>query len=169
MRKYYVQSEDGIIELEFEEQGEHIRIRMEDREMVADLRKVSEPSLFSFIIDNQSHEVFVERRGDEFDVLVGGELFRLQVQDEWARRLASIRRRNQAAEGELHVPAPMPGIVLRIEVAVGDKVVRGQGLVVLGAMKMENQIKAPREGVVKAVAVEAGQTVEQGRVLVVIE
>ena len=169
MKKFYVQSDDGLLEFEFEEKGEHLLIRTGEQELTVDLRKVSEPSLFSLIIDNQSHEVFVDRHGDEYDVLVEGELHRMKVQDEWARRLASIQRRTKHADGELTVKAPMPGIVLRVEVCAGDVVERGQGLVVLGAMKMENQIKAPRKGLVKAVSVEAGQTVEQGRALVVIE
>jgi biotin carboxyl carrier protein len=169
LKKLYVQTDDGLIELEFEEKGEHLLIRVGDRELTVDLRKVSEPSLFSLIIDNQSHEVFVDRRGDEYDVLVEGELHRMKVQDEWARRLASIQRRSKHVEGELTVKAPMPGIVLRVEVTAGDVVEQGQGLIVLGAMKMENQIKAPRKGIVKSVAVEPGQTVEQGRALVVIE
>jgi biotin carboxyl carrier protein len=169
LKKYYVQTDDGLIELEFEEKGDHLLVRMGDQELTVDLRKVSDPSLFSLIIDNQSHEVFVDRHGDAYDVLVEGELHRMHVQDEWARRLASIQRRSKHVEGDLIVKAPMPGIVLRVEVSPGDTVERGQGLVVLGAMKMENQIKAPRGGVVKEVSVEAGQTVEQGRALVIIE
>ncbi len=169
VKKYYVQTDDGLLEFEFEERGEHLLIRTGDQELLVDLRKVSEPSLFSLIIDNQSHEVFVERNGDEYDVLVEGEMHRMKVQDEWARRLASIQRRTKHAEGALEIKAPMPGIVLRVEVAVGDSVERGQGIIVLGAMKMENQIKSPRKGVVKSVDVEPGQTVEQGRTIVVIE
>ena len=61
VKKYYVQTDDGLLELEFEEQGEHLLIRVGEQELLVDLRKVSEPSLFSLIVDNQSHEVFVER------------------------------------------------------------------------------------------------------------
>ena len=169
MKKFYVQTDDELVEVEFEEQGQHLLIRAGGEELIVDLRKVSEPSLFSLIIDNQSHEVFVERCGDEYDVLVEGELHRLKVQDEWARRLASIQRRTKHVEGALEIKAPMPGIVLRVEVAVGDTVERGQGIIVLGAMKMENQIKSPRKGIVKSVEVEPGQTVEQGKTIAVIE
>lgn len=169
MKKYYVQTDDGVVELECEEQGDHLLIRVGEQEMLVDLRKVSEPSLFSLIVDNESHEIFVERTGDEYDVLVEGEMHRMKVQDEWARRLARIQRRTKHADGLIEIKAPMPGIVLRVEVVPGDTVERGQGIIVLGAMKMENQIKAPRKGLVKSVDVEAGQTVEQGRTIAVIE
>ena len=86
----------------------------------------------------------------------------MKVQDEWARRLASIQRRTKHADGLLEIKAPMPGIVLRVEVAAGDTVERGQGIIVLGAMKMENQIKSPRKGVVKSVEVEPGRRSSRG-------
>jgi biotin carboxyl carrier protein len=168
MMRYYVQTEERTLEIEFEEQGESLRVRLGGEEMLLDLKHVNEPSLYSLILDNQSHEVFVEEVDGEYDVLIAGELFRLQVQDEWARRLANIQRKSRVAEGDLPVKAPMPGAVLSVEVEPGQQVKRGQGVVILGAMKMENQIKAPRDGVVKSVNCEQGQTVEQGRVLLVL-
>jgi len=169
MTRYYVQAEDQTLEIDFEEHGEHLAVKLGAERMLVDLKQVSGPSLFSLIIDNQSYEVFVEEQEGEYDVLIAGELFRLKVQDEWARRLANIQRKSRIQEGDLPVKAPMPGAVLAVEVAPGDHVERGQGLVILGAMKMENQIKAPRAGVVKSVHCEQGQKVEQGRVLVVLE
>jgi pyruvate carboxylase subunit B len=95
-------------------------------------------------------------------------MFHLTVQDEWARRLANIQRKSDVESGQIVVKAPMPGAVVAVEVAAGQDVKRGQGLLVLSAMKMENQIKAPRAGRVVSVEVQPGQTVEQGRALVVI-
>jgi biotin carboxyl carrier protein len=74
-----------------------------------------------------------------------------------------------AAAGEVRVTAPMPGRVLRILVKPGDEVAARQGLVVVEAMKMENEIGAPKAGRIKEVAASAGQSVESGRLLVVIE
>ncbi len=168
MTKYYVQAEDQTLEIDFEEQGSLLAVKIGDERMLVDLQQVNEPSLFSLIIDNHSFEVFVEEQADEYEVLIAGELFRLKVQDEWARRLANIQRKSRVQEGDLPIKAPMPGAVVAVQVAPGDQVERGQGLVILGAMKMENQIKAPRAGVVRSVHCEQGQTVEQGRVLLVL-
>lgn len=74
-----------------------------------------------------------------------------------------------AATGDVRVVAPMPGRIVRVLVKPGDRVEARQGLVVVEAMKMENEIAAARAGVVKEVAVSAGQSVESGRLLVVIE
>jgi len=169
--RYYVQAADEVLAIDVEEEGEQLLVRLGDHHLSVDLRKVSDPSLFSLIVDNRSFELLVEPTepgSDEYDILVEGDHFRLLVQDEWARRLATIQRRSRVPEGELEIKAPMPGVVLAHEVAVGDVVKHGQGLLILGAMKMENQIKSPRDGVVKVLAVEPGDIVEQGRLLVVL-
>ncbi|MGH2457581.1 MAG: acetyl-CoA carboxylase biotin carboxyl carrier protein subunit [Chloroflexota bacterium] len=167
--KYYVDVEDRTIELDFQEEGEQLLVRVGDDVLTVDLRQVTEPSLYSLLIDNRSFELFVEQNGDVFDVLIGGELFHLKVQDEWARRLANIQRKTQVETGLLAIKAPMPGAVISVEVTPGQDVKKGQGVVILSAMKMENEIKTPRAGRVKSVEVQPGQTVEQGRTLVVIE
>jgi biotin carboxyl carrier protein len=96
-----------------------------------------------------------------------------------AGRLASVavngRRTGRAADtgaaghGEQRIAAPMPGRVVRVLVGAGDDVAARQPVVVVEAMKMENELRAPRAGRVKDVAVAAGASVEAGRVLVVIE
>ncbi|HLH74927.1 MAG TPA: biotin/lipoyl-containing protein [Chloroflexota bacterium] len=167
--KYYVEVEGRTFELDFQEEGELLHVQVGESRLTLDLRQVSHPSLYSLLVDNRSYEIFVEAQGDEFNVLIGGEMFHLKVQDEWARRLANIQRKTAVETGELAVTAPMPGAVVAVEVTPGEEVKRGQGLVILSAMKMENEIKAPRAGRVKSVEVSPGQTVEQGRTLVILE
>jgi biotin carboxyl carrier protein len=84
---------------------------------------------------------------------------------------ASRRRRASAAhaDGEQRILAPMPGRIVRVLAAVGDEVALRQPVVVIEAMKMENELRAPKAGRVKEVAVESGASVEAGRLLVVIE
>lgn len=166
--KYYVEIDGKTLEFEFNEQDDALLVRFEDREMLVDIRQVHPPSIFSLILDNKSYEVFVDQEGGEYSVMIDGEQYRLTVQDEWARRLANIQRRAHVQTGELPIKAPMPGYVVAVPVQPNQSVERGQALVILSAMKMENEIKAPRAGTVKSVEVEAGQTVEQGRTLVVL-
>ena len=75
----------------------------------------------------------------------------------------------QTPAGTKKIVAPMPGLVVRLNVSVGDSVIVGQGLVVVEAMKMENELKAPADGVVASIAVQPGQTVDKGAVLLVLE
>ena len=104
----------------------------------------------------------------------GGELW-LQLPHVLVPALVDARRYRRsasgpaAADGEVQVVAPMPGRVVRVLVQAGDEVGVRQGLVVVEAMKMENEIGSPKAGRVKSVAVMAGQSVESGRLLVVVE
>jgi biotin carboxyl carrier protein len=74
-----------------------------------------------------------------------------------------------AVPGEQRVLAPMPGRVLRVLVKAGDQVVARQGLVVVEAMKMENELMSPKDGCIREVAVSEGESIESGRLLVIVE
>ncbi len=128
----------------------------------------SGPTIYSIIEDGQQFEVMVDERGAHgFDVLVGGRLFHLESLNERTKLLTSSAV--AVASGPQTVEAEMPGKVVRVNLAPGDAVGQGQGVVVVEAMKMENEIPSPIDGVVKEVAVSAGQTVEAGAVLFVVE
>ncbi len=128
----------------------------------------SGPTIYSIIEDGQQFEVMVDERGAHgFDVLVGGRLFHLASLNERTKLLTSSAV--AVASGPQTVEAEMPGKVVRVNLAPGDAVGEGQGVVVVEAMKMENEIPSPIDGVVKQVAVSAGQTVEAGAVLFVVE
>lgn len=107
--------------------------------------------------------VFVTREGDHVFASVGGRPYRFQV----VSRTAAATADDSLALGGLE--APMPGRVTRVAVATGDVVKRGQELIVVEAMKMENALVAPRDGVVKSLAVKVGDMVSPGLALVVIE
>ncbi len=94
-----------------------------------------------------------------------GAVVDVEATDERTRHIRSLggSSRGTAASGVLK--SPMPGLVVRVAVAVGDEVAEGQGLVVLEAMKMENELKAPAAGVVASIRVAVGQTVDKGEVL----
>jgi biotin carboxyl carrier protein len=95
-----------------------------------------------------------------------GERVEVAVQDERSREIAAVSGKTQPGAGGGTVHAPMPGLVVRIEVAEGQQVDAGAGLVVVEAMKMENELRAPRPGMVQTVHVAVGQAVEKGASLV---
>ncbi|MFL7808456.1 MAG: biotin/lipoyl-containing protein, partial [Anaerolineae bacterium] len=98
-------------------------------------------------------------------VTLGGQRYRVQVEDERARRLG-VQRAAVEEAGEAEVVSSMPGVVVAVLVEAGQEVRTGEGLLILEAMKMENEIRAPRTGVVEAVQVAPGQRVSQDDVLV---
>jgi biotin carboxyl carrier protein len=166
--KYYVTIEDRVLEIDIDDAPGGATATIEGKTYHLDLRPITADSLFSLIVENGSHEVLVEDGDGALEIVVEGELFRIVVQDEWERRLATIQRKSAAETGVSMVRAPMPGAVVRVEVEAGATVKRGQGLVILSAMKMENEIRSPRDGKVIAVHVNEGDKVEQNADLITI-
>jgi pyruvate carboxylase subunit B len=109
-----------------------------------------------------------EGRG-RYTLWVDGYRFEVEALDERTRTIRDISAANTGPSGPAPVVAPMPGLIVRINVAVGDKVEAGQGVVVMEAMKMENELRATGAGTVKSIEVAAGMAVEKGAVLVSLE
>ncbi|MBI4495261.1 MAG: hypothetical protein HY690_21000 [Chloroflexi bacterium] len=110
-----------------------------------------------------------QAKGEAVAVALAGETLVAQVQDQRRQLLGQVAAGGRAAARGQVVKAPMPGLVVGVPVALGETVARGASVVVLQAMKMENELRAAAEGKVVQVQVEVGQTVEQGQVLVVLE
>ncbi len=122
------------------------------------------PSSWSLLIDRATTEVSVIPKGDGFAVELAGKTHRLRLLDDRA-----MRARQNAGPGDREVRAAMPGKVVTVLAAVGAQVEQGQGLLVIEAMKMENEVPAPRAGEVKEIRVQPGQTVEAGELLAIVE
>lgn len=132
---------------------------------------------YSLLIGRQSHDVYARFVADDsgtmdsaartVEVLIGGRPYIVAVQDERSRALASLAG-GAHISGDAPIRAPMPGLVRNVLAEPGAEVQRGQTVVVLEAMKMENDLTSPRTGVVKAVRVTKGQTVNQGDVLAIV-
>jgi pyruvate carboxylase subunit B len=138
----------------------------------ADFSLVQAPGVYSLLLDGESYEVYIEpdpTHAHTWLVTLGRWRFAVQVQTDRERRLAKVTAQKAAHSGAMTIKAPMPGLVRHVSVVVGDEVHEGQRLLVLEAMKMENDIHAPRAGRVQSVQVKPGDTVDGGRVLVVVE
>jgi biotin carboxyl carrier protein len=128
---------------------------------------------WSLIIDGQSFDIELEvatRSEIEggYNCLVRGRVVQLTVQDERRIRMAAGARKLKL-EGPQVIQSPMPGKVVKVLVSPGTEVTEGQALVIVEAMKMENELRAPTAGKVSKVFVEAGQTVEANAKLVAVE
>ncbi|MBN2621078.1 hypothetical protein JXB22_08310 [candidate division WOR-3 bacterium] len=120
---------------------------------------------FTMIMDQQPYTI-VSDAGDQF--VVNDEPFMVSVADEQVQKIM-VANPDTYVKKELVIKAPMPGLVLEVMVAEGDRVICGQGLFIVEAMKMQNEMKTPREGIVKQILVDKGQTVNSGDTLVTIE
>ena len=162
--RYFVQVDGEAWVVDIEEDA----VLVNGEPVSVDLTQSGMPELYSVLLDGSSHEVLVSSDVSGCDVTVGGQVLRAEVQDEPTRILMKGRGSAEAAGGDLPVPAPISGRVVSVAVADGDTVAAGQTLVVLEAMKMENDITAPRAGVVGQVAVADGDRVELNHVMLVL-
>lgn len=165
----YVATVDGEEhEVEIEElTADSFAIRFGENRFEADLRRVG-PASFSVIIGNRSFDFDVVRDGEETVVASRIGTTRLTVTDA-ARRASHTVGKRREVSGRVEIKAAMPGRVVNVLVAAGEDVKSGQGIVVVEAMKMENEVKAPKAGKVVEVKVVAGQAVEKGQLMIVIE
>lgn len=157
-------------ELELERSGDLCRFRYANGDGEAAQYEASvapvEPGIYSILLNGRSYEAKVIAGSDGLYVDIAGRRFVVDVRD--PRSLAP-RGGSGAGEGRQTVSAPMPGKVVRVLVGIGDEVEAGAGLVVVEAMKMQNELKAPKAGVVVQLKAELGATVGHGDMLVAIE
>jgi biotin carboxyl carrier protein len=137
---------------------------------VASLRRLPGTPLRLLMVDGRPRVVVVEALGrGRWAFGSAGERREAEVLDERARHIRSVTAAPDRSPGGRLLKAPMPGLVVRLEVEPGQAVAAGAGVLVLEAMKMENELRAPAGARVKAVLVRPGQAVEKGQVLVEFE
>ncbi len=120
----------------------------------------------TLVIDGRSHDAGVLRQGESYSVALREGTFEVALVEAARGGATAVRK---AAAGPAKVTAPMPGKIVRVSAAPGQAVRAGECLLVMEAMKMENEIRAPRDGRVKDVRVQEGQAVESGALLLLVE
>lgn len=171
--------------IELEREDHQAQVQLDERGYTLDWQKVGplvtggegqrgEEGRYSLLIDGHSYDVLARRlpqagKQDQarYEILVNGERFEVVVEDERTHRLSGIAQSERGSTAE--VSAPMPGLVAAVLVESGSSVARDQPIVILEAMKMENDLLSPIAGTVREVRVSKGQTVDQGEMLIVID
>ena len=138
-------------------------VRLDGRPLEVDVVRTGR-HFASLLVGGESHEVGIEKGDEGYEVVLPGETVTVDVAE--AGRGPSLPA--SPPHGPSRLTAPMPGRVVRVLEALGADVVAGQGLFVIEAMKMENELKAPRAGRIQEVAVREGQAVEAGALLAVV-
>jgi len=147
--------------------GSNYKVTLDGREIVVDAHQVAN-HLWSVLYGYASFEVDVTPvPGDEFEVLINGDCHKFSLMNE--QRRAMIRAGGKGAAGKAMVTSPMPGKVVKLLVTEGEEVQAGQGVVVVEAMKMENELKSALAGKVKEIFVKEGEVVESGAKLLLVE
>jgi biotin carboxyl carrier protein len=140
--------------------------RLDGREVKLDA-VITRHNVLSLLIEGTSYEIKREVSPTDMHLWVGSTRYGVEMHD--PRSLRSRRVEGDKADGVKKIVAPMPGKVVRILVSQGAEVKSGQGVIVVEAMKMQNELKSPKQGVVQKIAVAEGAAVNAGEVLVIVE
>jgi pyruvate carboxylase subunit B len=160
---YHVTVGGRTLQVRFGSEG----VEVDGRPVVADLSTLSGTPVWGLRLDGASHRVVAHHVGrGAWNVNVSGHPVAAEVVDERTRAIRELTGSAAAASGPKPILAPMPGLVVKVEISEGDEVQPGQGVVIVEAMKMENELKAQAAGIVGKVHVAPGDTVEKGQVLV---
>lgn len=135
-----------------------------------DFVNLDDQPVFTLLVDGQSYEAYIQPGEDnQWQVLLRGTMYTAEVEDEREKRLrAAGGVAAGGGSGEFNLKAPMPGLVVVVPVTEGQAVKKGDNLIILESMKMQNELKAPRDGVVARVRVKPGDSVEHHQVLVTV-
>jgi biotin carboxyl carrier protein len=163
--KYITTINDQKFVIEIEQEGQ---ITVDGRSYDVDFQHLSEGGIISLLLDRRSLEAIVEERDESWEVLIQGELYTVQVQDERAYRLAKARGATAEFSGEATIKSPMPGLIIAVPVQKGQAVKKGDKIIILESMKMENELRSPRDGIVTRINTQVGASVEKNQVLATI-
>ncbi len=158
--------DDREQELNVQVEGERVRAQIDGRVYDLELRE-PEPGCYLFLRDAAVHECRVTRAHESFNVSLHEHNYAVTIVD--PKRLRSGPDSDRHHHGLAEITAPMPGKVVRVQIETGATVEKGAGVIVVEAMKMQNEMKSPRAGVVVSINVKPGDTVNAGDVLAVVE
>jgi len=167
VRRYRATLGKRSVDLEVDRQGDALRVTLDGAVHEIDALELPDGAI-SLIVDGRSFSAEYEEKGDDVAVLLRHSVFSVEVLDERRLRMRAASGK-LTAEGPQVIVAPMPGKVVRVLVKAGDAVAEGQGLLVVEAMKMENELRAAKAGKVVEVAVREGTAVEGGAKLCLVE
>jgi acetyl/propionyl-CoA carboxylase alpha subunit len=135
-------------------------IKLGDKTYEYDFDSINDQSVFSLLLDGLSYEANIYPGDDGWQVLLYGHLYPVIVIDEREKRLRESVSSKPQESGEFHLKAPMPGLIVSVPVIENQTVSKGDVLMVLESMKMQNELRSPRDGVVYRLKVKVGDSVE---------
>ncbi len=142
-------------------------VMIDDKSYIVDTQ-LTESNVYSLIVNGESFETDVDYEDGVYNVITEGDLFKIEVMDELKLKMLA-RRGGGAAEGKQVIKSEMPGTIIDVKVKVGDEVKEGDVLIILEAMKMQNEIKSPKDGEVKEVFVKPKDNIDADAKMVVVE
>ncbi len=173
--KYIAKIKDKKFKISIEEKDDKLEVILDNIPVSVDFTLVKPPNFLSFLLDNRSYDAEVnvdsgrQDATQKYFVTIKGKKYECILEDEKFAKLKDFAGIKSKTKVEKEFKTPMPGLVVAVEVNEGDKVKAGDGLVIVEAMKMENELKASFDAKIKQINVKPGQPVEKDEVLIVFE
>ena len=164
---YIVKIQDKEFQISLEDRGDDVAAVVNGETIPIRLKEIDGSHVYSALVGNRSIELEIKRNEVGYLIFHKGDSLEYLVEDERTARLKKSMNQAVSHEVDKELKAPMPGLVVSIEIQAGQKIKKGDGLIIIEAMKMENEIKAPFDCTVKEIKVQERQAVEKGQVLVV--
>lgn len=161
---YIVKIDDKEFKCDIEKSGNSYVVSLNGKNIQVEVADIDKETL-TLIINYRPYQIHI---GKDNKITVDRDEYTFEVVDEKIAQVLNTGAET-AHKKEAIISAPMPGLVIEVEVKEGDNVKKGQGLVIIEAMKMQNEFKAPREGLIKKIFVQKGQTVNSKDKLIIIE
>ncbi len=166
---YNVKVDDKDYKLEVVENAKSLEIRLNGRIIKLDNHQANSNRLMMFLQDNQPFELELSKDNGVYDCWLNSRLAHCEVVDEKTARYNGLMGTAVGARKAKRLRAPMPGLIVKVEIEIGQDVKKGDGLIIIEAMKMENELKAAYSGKIKAINVQTGQPVEKNQILIEFE
>jgi len=169
--KYFTKVSGRELQVEVVESDGGFSLIVNGKPRHAEIDRIGSDSdnLFSLIIGNRSHQLFFEEADNGHWVSVDGHKFFVELEDEKTRFIRGLIKSDTTPQRLTEIKAPMPGLIIKLFVKENQPVKKGNGLVIIEAMKMENEIRANRDGTVGKILINEGDSVDKGAVLIIMK
>lgn len=164
--KYITTIDEETFEVEILNENQ---VQLNGKTYEVNFEEISSEMIYSLIVDGNAYEILIYEEENEWNILIRGTLYTADVIDEREKRLRDASGELALSSGEYILQAPMPGLVVKVPIKERKKVKKGDVLVILESMKMQNELKSPHKGTVTDVNIKKGDRVEKHEVMVVLE
>jgi biotin carboxyl carrier protein len=166
---YFAYIDNKQYRIEISQNGSGLAVSVDNKPVDLRDQKVEQNHMVSFFLNGKYHQIEITSTEDGLLCWSGSQSVTCQLIDEKTARYAQIANSQTGTIKAHNLLAPMPGLIIKVEKEIGQSVAKGDGLIIMEAMKMENELKAMHAGIIKQIHVQAGQTVDKNQILITFE